>query len=34
MFWIVRWMVLFLAHAQDVGDLSDRFAPPGCQGNA
>ncbi|WP_406696165.1 GDSL-type esterase/lipase family protein [Singulisphaera sp. Ch08] len=33
MLWIVRWLVLFGAHAQDVSDLSDRFAPPGWQGN-
>jgi lysophospholipase L1-like esterase len=33
MLWIVRWMILFGAHAQDVRDLSDRFAPPGWQGN-
>ena len=33
MLWIVRWLILFGAHAQDVRDLSDRFAPPGWQGN-
>lgn len=33
MFWILRWFVIFSAHAQDVRDLSDRFAPPGWQGN-
>jgi hypothetical protein len=30
---ILRWLILLGAHAQDVGDLSDRFAPPGWQGN-
>ena len=33
MLWILRWLILFGAHAQDVRDLSDRFAPPGWQGN-
>ena len=33
MLWIVRWLILFGAHAQDVRDPSDRFAPPGWQGN-
>ena len=33
MLWVLRWLILFGAHAQDVRDLSDRFAPPGWQGN-
>src|SRR4051794_29708793 len=33
MIWVLRWLILFGAHAQDVRDLSDRFAPPGWQGN-
>jgi lysophospholipase L1-like esterase len=34
MLWLARWVLIFGAHAQDVGDLSQRFAPPGWQGNA
>ena len=33
MLWVARWIVLFGAHAYDVGDLSDHFAPPGWHGN-
>ena len=33
MLWILRWMIVLGAHAQDVRDPSDRFAPPGWQGN-
>src|SRR4051812_23434314 len=33
MLWFVRCLLLFAAHAQDVSDLSDQFAPPGWQGN-
>ena len=29
MLWLVRWLILFGVHAQDVRDLSDRFAPTG-----
>jgi hypothetical protein len=30
---ILRWLILLGTHAQNVGDLSDRFAPPGWRGN-
>jgi hypothetical protein len=33
MLWILRWMILLGAHAQDVRDPSGRFAPPVWQGN-
>jgi hypothetical protein len=33
MLWILRCLILFWAHAQDVRDLSDRFAPPVWWGN-
>jgi Permuted papain-like amidase enzyme, YaeF/YiiX, C92 family len=30
---LVRWLIVFGAHAHDVGDLSNRFVQPGWQGN-
>lgn len=33
MFWILRWLIIFGAHSEAVRDPSDRFAPPGWQGN-
>ena len=33
MLWILRWMILLGAHAQDVRDPSEQFVPPGWQGN-
>jgi hypothetical protein len=33
MLWLMRWVLIVAAHAQDVRDPSDRFVPPGWQGN-
>ena len=30
---LLRWIIIIAAHAQDVREPSDRFAPPGWQGN-
>lgn len=33
MLWILRWMILLGAHAQDVREPSERFVPPSWRGN-